>query len=409
MPDSFLCVRAHVKPQPRHDSVTKREQRDVRHIRNMTTGENLPPSIWPSPPIASQHTLGHVGCPACRLLRDQVIESGSQKNVPFRDASELWLRRKRQSVSERTGWDYETYLRPLLAFFGEMRLKQVHIGHIVEYRAQRLVTAGPDRINHECNTLQQILTSAGLWAPIARHYKPMKRPRGSGAGRRIGEEELRHLLSVASRRIKWRIAYLCTLVEVNTGCGPSEVLHLRLGDIDYQNREVRFVEGTKTAFRVRNLPMTEDCMWAVRQLEDIAREKGARLPEHYLVLGRAKSRGGEADPAHPATSFKRAWYSLRQEASKTYPVLAGVRRYDMRHTSLSMMAENPNVDAATFEKVAGWGPGSRMLAQRYHHEIRRRKEVCVSAVDGFRPAPHVAKPAASVTLEDALPATKIVQ
>lgn len=310
---------------------------------------------------------------------------GNTENALLKDAAETWLRRKCQSVSERTGWDYETYLRPVLAFFGQMRLEQIDIDRIVDYRAQRSTTAGPDRINHECNTLQQILASAGLWEPIARHYRPMKRRRGSGAGRRVGEEELRHLLAVASRRTKWRVAYLCTLIEVNTGCGPSEVLHLRLGDIDYGQREIRFVEGTKTAFRVRSLPMTDDCLWAVQQLEDIARQKGATMPEHYLVLGRAKSRGGEADPTVPATSFKRAWYTLRAEAAKTYPVLAGVRRYDMRHTSLSMMAENPNVDAATFEKVAGWGPGSRMLAQRYHHEVRRRKEVCVSAVNGFRP------------------------
>ncbi|HTR22716.1 MAG TPA: tyrosine-type recombinase/integrase [Terriglobales bacterium] len=307
------------------------------------------------------------------------------ENALFKDASEIWLRRKRQSVSERTGWDYETYLRPVLGFFGEMRLAEINIDHIVEYRAARLSTAGPDRINHECNTLQQILTGAGLWAPIAQHYKPMKRPRGTGAGRRVGPEELRHLLEVASGRTKWRIAYLCTLVEVSTGCGPSEVLHLRLGDIDQTKREIRFIEGTKTIFRKRDLPMNDDCLWAVQQLEAIARDKGATAPEHYLVLGRATSRGGHADPTRPATSYKRAWYSLRKEAAKKFPALAGVRRYDMRHTSLSMMAENPNVDAATFEKVAGWGPGSRMLAQRYHHEIRLRKEICVSAVNGFRP------------------------
>lgn len=312
------------------------------------------------------------------------MQTGEMGELRFEEAARLWFPGKAQTVAPRTAIEYRNYVRGLLRFFRDIKLKDIHIGHIVEFRTERLLRAGPDRVNHECNTLMQIMEPAGLWAPIAKRFKPLRKPR-RGPGQRVEEEALRWLIEVASTKTKWRIAYLCTLVEINTACGPSEVLGLRLQDVNFVERAVTFVVGTKTdRDRIRTIPMTDDCFWALRELELIAREKGSCLPLHYLVLGRAKAQGQKPDPTKPATSFKKAWGSLRIEAAKRFPSLRTVRRYDMRHTSATMMAENPDVDLPTLKKVLGHGPFSRLAIEHYFHESMKRKRLCVSTMDGLR-------------------------
>jgi hypothetical protein len=40
-------------------------------------------------------------------------------------------------------------------------------------------------------------------------------------------------------------------------------------------------------------------------------------------------------------SWKKAWYALRAEAGKKFPRLAKLRRYDLRHHSLTRLMEDP--------------------------------------------------------------------
>jgi hypothetical protein len=159
------------------------------------------------------------------------MRTGELGELPFSVAAELWMELKSQGVNERTAWDYKHYLRALARFFSQLKLADIHIGHIVEYRQQRLVSAGPDRINHEINTLQQLLKMAGLWEPIARVYKPMKRPM-RGPGQAPLDEEIGWMFEVASTRKRWKRAMLCSMLSANTTCGPGEIKKLRLRDID---------------------------------------------------------------------------------------------------------------------------------------------------------------------------------
>ena len=215
--------------------------------------------------------------------------------LAFPDAADAWLAAKRQEVGPGTARLYGASLRQLKAFFGQLPVRDIHIGHVVEYRRRRqephtyqgrIFTAGPSRINHEICTLSQIMDRAGCWAPIAKHYKPMRKPRG-GPGQRVPLEELKHLLAVAQRKARWKIAYLCSVVSANTAAGPGEILSLRIKDINFNAKPeplVSFVEGTKRdRERIRSIPMTADCEWALRELVKIARSKGAVAPEHHLL------------------------------------------------------------------------------------------------------------------------------
>jgi len=341
----------------------------------------------------TQHTLGHINCPACEALRRTILEIADGKAISFLAAAEAWQQVKNQEVSAGTARHYEACLRPLRAFFGEMSLRDIHIGHITAYRKQRMeprvvedrvYSVGPSHINQEISALSQILDRAGLWAPIARTYKPMRKPRG-GPGQRIDLEELRYLFQVAQKKPRWRVAYLVSLISANTAAGPNEILSLRLRDLHFHERIVTFVQGTKRdGERVRSIPMTDDCLWALQELEAMAIEKGAHEPDHHLLPHRAKVKGAAPDPTRHQTHYRKGWDGLRREAAKKYPRLARVRRYDLRHTALTMMCEDPDVDLPTLKKIAGHGPGSRLIIDHYFHENVRRKRVAVRSLDGLR-------------------------
>lgn len=318
--------------------------------------------------------------------------SGDLGTLPFSTVWPLWIEQKQQEISPKTLQCWREYYRALHPFFGQMLLKDIHIGNLVAYRAQRLTTAGPSLINHEINALAQILTRAGLWAEIEKFYKPLRIPK-TGPGQALLEQEALWLLEVASTGgpyNRWKIAYFAALVSANTTCGPSELRKLRLKDIDVADGVIHIVEGAKNDYRVRPLPLNTDAAWAIDQLVKIALEKGSYLPEHYLFPHRAQVKGAKPDPTRPAGSWKKAWHSLRREAAKRYPRLATVRFYDLRHHALTTLLENPAISEQTIKDIAGHV--SKKILERYSHIRLGRKKAALEALEGLRKPEPVVKP-----------------
>jgi hypothetical protein len=218
----------------------------------------------------------------------------------------LWWEQKLE-ISPKTARCYKEYSRHLKAFFGPLKLSDIHIGNLVAYRSSR-VTAGPGLINHELNCLSQILDSAGLWAPIAKFYKPLRVPK-RGPGQALLQEEALWLLEVASYKKKWKIAYLASMVSVNTTCGPGELRNLVLKDVNLNSvpKMIDIVEGAKNDYRVRSVPLNADAAWAVQELLILAEEKGSILPDHYLFPGMIPGPGGKFTATKPLVNWKKAW------------------------------------------------------------------------------------------------------
>src|SRR5262249_7945361 len=92
------------------------------------------------------------------------------RTLLFEDAAHQWLDIKRlHSKKPRTVEMYAWYIRNLQKGFGGLLLSQIHIGHFLEYQRQRRLSAGPSCVNHELNTLTQILKMAELWDLIEKH------------------------------------------------------------------------------------------------------------------------------------------------------------------------------------------------------------------------------------------------
>lgn len=320
-----------------------------------------------------------------------MIEPSELARLTFPEAANIWIESHGRHIGAGTLRDYHNCIRALQKFFGELGLSEIHIGHFEQYQQLRsegrdgLTSAGPSRVNHDLNTLSQILARAGLWAPIAPYYQPLKLPRPK-VGRALSENEERTLFEVASSRRKWKVAYLCALLTVNTTCGPKEIRMLRLMDIELTPSEaapygtIRIALGAKNEYRQRMIPLNTTASLAISQLLARARECGAIRPEHYLLPHRAPRGARGWDPTRPMSSWRKAWDKLREAAA-----LPQLRMYDLRHHVITKLLEDENVSERTVIELAGHV--SRKMLDTYSHIRMKSKFEGVMALEKLAERP----------------------
>src|SRR3954463_9092162 len=94
---------------------------------------------------SSQHTCGHVRCPACDGRRS-AMQIALGPALKFSEAATLWLESRRfRSLNARARFiapatlaAYEAYVRALNRFFADITLGDIHAGHLGEYQQQRI-------------------------------------------------------------------------------------------------------------------------------------------------------------------------------------------------------------------------------------------------------------------------------
>jgi integrase len=321
----------------------------------------------------SQHTLQHIDCPACEGSRRIAMGHAELGEKTFREAADIWVEMRKMFVQARTTRDNKQYIKTLAAFLGDIKLSDIHIGTIREYQQWRLDNEiSGTRINHEMSCLGQILKEAGLWHKINTYYKPLP-VSNERIGIALSEEQIRNLFAAARKDTRWEVALHASILSANTTCGPGEIKGLRLGDIDIQNRVMSIHKG-KNRFRIRTIPLNDDAIRSARYLLERAKDKGATLPEHYLLPHRAAKRGQGYDPEKPQGHWNRAWNRVREKAG-----LPHLRQYDLRHTAITRLLENPTVSERVVIELAGH-VSNKMLA-RYSHQRIEAKRKAVSALD----------------------------
>jgi integrase len=214
------------------------------------------------------------------------------------EARKVWLTSRKPFIGKKTYADYGKYLVPLVKFFGtKIRLAAITSQHIRDYQNSRLQTCGASAINHELCVLVQMLKRARLWSAIADDYQPLPLPK-SECGIALSDAESERLIRIAGSNPDWISAYLYILLGLNTTAGPSEVLTLRLMDVDLEKQIIRIQpEGAKNEWRVRVIPLNQTALGAVRLALDRARECGSGQPQHYLFPFRVKR--NMWDPTRP--------------------------------------------------------------------------------------------------------------
>src|SRR5258708_20057832 len=163
------------------------------------------------------------------------------RTLSFEDAAKRWLEIKQLHVRKpRTIEMYRWYLRSLETFFKGKLLSQIDIGQILEYQQQRRLPAGPSCVNHEINTVSQILRHADLWDLIEKHYRPMPLPNWTPPKVLTAEEEEK-FFHIAASNPDWRVAYWAVSLTNNTSAMGTELRHLQL-------KHLMLEEGTPPIF-----------------------------------------------------------------------------------------------------------------------------------------------------------------
>ena len=283
-------------------------------------------------------------------------------------------------IDEATVRNYGSYIGALRKFFRKLPIAEISIGHIQTYQEQRAKgqipglkrTAGPSVVNHELNTLQQVMVRSGEWARLADWYEPLALPKAK-VGCALSEEEESRLLRIAKTRSRWFVAYCCTVLTINTTAGPGEIRQLKLEDIDIPRLTIYIREGAKNNGRIRHIPLNEESLWAIRELMVRATEKGSYLPHHYLLPHRAAKNGQKSDPNKPMGGWRTAWEALRKAADMPH-----LRMYDLRHHAITKLLEHPEISERTVEALAGHL--SARMKDTYSHIRRQALEDAVNRV-----------------------------
>lgn len=330
-----------------------------------------------------QHTPNHRDCPACFMRSALAMHATTWNELAFSIAAKEWLKLRKGKIAQGTFAGYEQYIKKLNCFFGELLLKEINIGHFLEYQEWRQLdhpehkmrATGASYINHELNTVSQILHHAGLWAAIADHYEPLPLPKKK-IGVALEQSDMETLFKVAQTKKRWKVAYLCSLLTANTTAGPGEIRHLQLGDIHLNDPDYPYIhirEGLKNAYRERFIPLNPIAYQAVSELMARAKKLGSHRSDHYLLPARAKKQGELPDPYKPMGSWKKAFYAMRTAAN-----LPKLRRYDFRHHAITVMLENPHISEQTIEDMAGHV--SKQMKERYSHIRKTAKKAAAMAL-----------------------------
>jgi integrase len=308
----------------------------------------------------------------------------------FVKAAEVWKEtRKLEKKAENTLRVERERLKPLLAFFGETKLKEISAAHVKEYRLQRGKVVGPRTINLEIKVLRMMLTDSRCWARLNAElseagYKPLPENR-RGPGVALTEEQLRKLIESASSKPDWDAAYLAAWIAANTAMRGVELRKLRHRNVDLFAHEVRIErEGTKTDAGARIVSLNDEAVRVFGRLIERAQRLGSVEPDHFLFpfyASRQKSapgveRGIGYDPTRPAKGWRTAWRSLRTKAG-----LPKLRFHDLRHTVISQLAEKGVPIEVTMDLVGHISPE---MTRHYTHISAKAKAAAVTNLGVFR-------------------------
>lgn len=308
------------------------------------------------------------------------------RTMPFESAAAIWLENHREEIGDRTYGDYLFYIRSLKRKFAGMPLSQIHIGHILEFRAERRLPTkkcpkgvGAWCINHEITTLKQILEMAGLWDLIGKHYKPMKIQQSSKPRVLSPEDEEKFFRLVASNP-DWSVAYWACSLTNNTSAFGAELRFLQLRHIFLdQNPPMIHIPDhrAKNEHRARAIPLNSVALKQMIRLVKRANGIGSVRPDHYLFPFRIKK--GEYDINRPASAFfiRSAFRSMRETMGPEYSWLTP---RCFRSQLFTKLFESGAPD----ETIISIGGHAAIKMSRYYSRIRIHAKA--DALDKIAPA-----------------------
>lgn len=281
-----------------------------------------------------------------------------ERNPQFAIYAPTWLESRKPFLSVRTFRDYGYYIGRLSRFFGDKHLLEIDCEHLRAYQRARMSTAGGDCINKELAVLIQMLNRFGCWERMAPDYQALPTSKRK-PGKALSKQEQEKFWRVAASKPLWRVAFRCAQLMANTSMGPGEVRGLQLQDVDLAQKTLSVREHAKNQFRVRRIPLNDLACECAEELLERAHKLGASLPQHYLIPYRVQWNLYDLSRPGSETFMRTAFRQMGKAAELHF------RIYDLRHTAITNMCEDPEVSEETIRSVAGHV--SREMLEWYCH------------------------------------------
>jgi integrase len=252
-------------------------------------------------------------------------------------------------------------------------------------------------VNLEVKLLRGILKAEDQWKRLAEDVSRLPET-NSPPGRALTPEESVRLFTIAESKDEWLTAYLAATVANDTGMRGVELKHVRVADIDVDNRKLTITRAKGNNGLYRTVILTNDALKAVIKLLDRAAKLGTVKPEHYLFPFRLRKEIAY-DPSRPQKSWRTAWRKLTKAGG-----VPSFRVHDLRHTFITNHAEI-NTPLAVVQARAGHL--SKRLTELYTHISQRALEKAAEQYEQ-RKAEVMAAAKEKLKIEQAKSATETV-
>ncbi len=265
---------------------------------------------------------------------------------------------KQHQAHPRTHERYRESTKPLVAFFGKLRLDAIATAGVEKFKLARSSEVSSATVNRDLAALRLILNLAIGQEYIAKNTVKGVQFLDEGAGRKrvVSHEEQQRYFAAANPLLR----DVATLI-VETGMRPEEVFTVSKENV-HLDRRYLFVPSGKTKFARRNVPLTDATMEVLKRR--LAEAKGPYVFPH------------RGDPYRPLTTVRKA----HQEALRRTNIHPLFRLYDLRHTfgSRSAMA---GVDLPTLKELMGHSDISTTM--RYVHPTPEHKREAVRKLERY--------------------------
>lgn len=316
------------------------------------------------------------------------------QDLTFEEAANLWLDERRLTNKPGTIQCYLDYIARLKPSFSVMKLAEIQPWHLLHYQKQNKAKYHPASINHDCNTLLQILGRAGLRQEVEEHYRPLRVPEWQPP-KILSEAEEEAFFKVAGTNPDWALAYYVASLTNNTSASGKELRMLQLKDVDLESDPpiLSVPHDMKNPHRQRRIPLNQRGCIQVQRLLERAHALGSTATDHYLFPFRDK-RSKLHDPTRPASEswLKYQWKKMVNAALEQGAIRFPIKPHNLRHQVITKLLEEGQPEEVV-RAIAGHV--SRKMMEHYSHARIQRK---FQALDSINPdRKRAAKAEASAT------------
>lgn len=300
------------------------------------------------------------------MVRGVYISRSGSERMTVQEALKRYLAEVTPTKKPTTQRSESISAQHLIGAIGKYSMAALSSELVASYRDQRLAAGKANNtVRIELAMLSNLFTIAmqewGLGLshnPVATIRKPSP---GKGRDRRLTDEEERCLIEAVDGHSNPMLSWIVTLA-IETGMRQSEILNLRLQDVDLESRVVRLSDTKNNSPRI--VPLVPAATVAItRAMANPVRPKGTDL-----VFFGEPGRDGKRRPYQ----FAKIWGEIKESLG-----IADLHFHDLRHEAVSRLVEGGLSDQ---EVAAISGHKSMQMLRRYTH---LRAEDLVAKLDGL--------------------------